>query len=251
MIHPAPADILTYPVLARDHIQVDYTGRTAHASASPHLGRNAGDALTVAQVGIGLLRQHLPDGVQIHGIVTDGGEAANVVPGHSSGTFYIRAANRAILRDVRERIERCFEAGAMATGCEVRIEMSGPTYTELDCHTGLEEMYKANAERLGRNMLVLDKTVRGAGSTDMGNVSLEIPAITPTVGIACGSAVNHQPEFARYCAQPTADQAVLDAALALAWTAIDAASDESSRRALVAGSAGPQPAGLTSSDEAR
>jgi amidohydrolase len=236
MVHPAPEDILSLAALAVDHLRVDYTGRTAHASASPHLGRNAADALTVAQVGIGLLRQHLPAGVQVHGIVADGGEAANIVPGHTSGSFYVRAADRAQLAEARERIDRCFQAGALATGCEVSIEMGAPTYTELQCDPGLELIYQANAAALGRDIAVVDKSLRrGGGSTDMGNVSLEIPAIHPMIGLDCGTATIHQPEFTEYCAKPTGDKAVVDGALALAWTAIDAASDPQTRRHLLEG----------------
>jgi len=234
MVHPAPRDVLTFPALAVDHLRIDYTGRTAHASGTPHLGRNAADAFTVAQVGIGLLRQHLPDGVQVHGIVDNGGEAANVVPGHTSGSFYIRAVNREVLAEARERIESCFEAGALAAGCAVTIEMSGPTYTELECDTSLEELYRKNAERLGRTVLVLPPMTRG-GSTDMGNVSLQIPAIHPTIGIQCDGSTNHQPEFAEYCAMASADQAVLDGATALAWTALDLAGDAAARARLAAG----------------
>jgi amidohydrolase len=110
MIHPWPEDRLVPQCLAVDHIEVRYTGRSAHASAAPSRGINAGDALTIAQVSIGLLRQHLKLGNQVHGIVTKGGDAPNVVPAHTAGDFMLRALSLEDLAELRPRIERCFEA---------------------------------------------------------------------------------------------------------------------------------------------
>jgi amidohydrolase len=233
LVHPAPRDIAIFPALAADHLVIDYTGRTAHASGAPHLGRNAADAFTVAQVGIGLLRQHLPLGSQIHGIVTNGGEAPNIVPGHTSGRFYVRAKTMEALADTRARLELCFEAGALSTGCDVTIRMDAPTYSHVEDDPDLKGLYQANAERLGREFIDLTGFI-GGGSTDMGNVSLVIPTIHPSIGLDCGTAVNHQPEFTEFCGQPTGDRAVLDGALALAWTAIDAATLTELRARLLA-----------------
>ena len=236
IVHPAPADIVTFRSMAVDHLEITYTGRTAHASGSPQLGRNAGDALTVAQVCIGLVRQHLPAGVQVHGIVTDGGEAPNVVPGHAVGRYYVRADTTELLTEARARIEQCFRAGALGTGCEVSVIEESPTYQPMDGDKEVGELYEANAKQLGRKFPDLSGMTRaaGAGSTDMGNVSQVIPSIHPMIGIDCGTAVNHQPEFAAYCGEPTGDQAVLDGALALAWTAIDLATRPEHRARLLA-----------------
>jgi amidohydrolase len=120
MVHPAPDESLIFPCLAVEHLSVAYLGREAHASAYPHLGINAADALTVAQVSIGLLRQHLEPTHRVHGIVTDGGDAPNIVPGHTRGAWYVRAATLEQLAELSPRVRACFEAGATATGLRGR-----------------------------------------------------------------------------------------------------------------------------------
>jgi hypothetical protein len=131
MVHPAPDESLTLPCLAVEHLTVQYRGREAHASGYPELGINAADALTVAQVGIGLLRQHLLPSHRVHGIVTHGGDAPNIVPGSTSGAWYVRASTLAELEELSPRVRACFEAGALATGCDVEVELAGPRYSEF------------------------------------------------------------------------------------------------------------------------
>jgi amidohydrolase len=231
MVHPSPEDRVTAQTLAVAHLAVSYTGKTAHAGAAPEQGINAADAFTVAQVAIGLLRQHITADSRIHGIITSGGEAPNIVPGHTSGRFYVRARTIDELASLQRRVERCFEAGALATGAELQISLESPPYSHFESDAGMESAYRQNAERLGRRF-ESSGTLRGA-STDMANVSLVIPTIHPGIGLDCGDAVNHQPEFAAWCAEPTGDRAVLDGALAMAWTVIDIASSDRERRRLL------------------
>jgi len=226
MVHPAPLDIATPMMLAWSQFDVHFHGKEAHASAFPELGINALDALTIAQTAIGLLRQHLRPTDRVHGIVLRGGDAANVVPAHTSARYMVRAESLADLEDVRDKVLRCFEAGALATGARLRTEVTSPPYAEVRHDGEIAALYQRNAERLGRKFPDLGATARrAAGSTDMGNVSLAIPSIHPTIGLGCFPVVNHQPEFAAYCATPVADQALIDGAVALAWTAIDLAND--------------------------
>jgi amidohydrolase len=223
MVHPAPVDVLTAPFLAMQELHVRYAGREAHASAFPEHGINAADALTVAQVALGLLRQHLRATDRVHGIVTKGGDAPNVVPGSTAAEYYVRARSLEDLAEVRAKVMRCFEAGALATGATLDVAAEAP-YAEVHHDAELAALYRRNAEALGRTFPDLGPILdRSAGSTDMGNVSLALPAIHPLIGIASLPAVNHQPAFAAHCITPTADRALLDGALALAWTAIDAA----------------------------
>lgn len=233
MVHPGPEEQLTASTLAVAHLRVRYTGKTSHASAAPEKGVNAADAFTIAQVAIGLLRQHIDPANRIHGVITRGGEAPNVVPGLTEGRFYIRSQTVAELAELQQRVERCFEAGALATGCELAIEPESPPYSEFDSDTAMETFYQANAETLGRRFPQDQRS--GPGSTDMANVSLVIPTIHPSIGLDCGTAVNHQPEFAAWCAEPTGDRAVLDGALAMAWTVIDVATSEEQRHRLLSG----------------
>ncbi|MEC8829139.1 MAG: M20 family metallopeptidase [Actinomycetota bacterium] len=231
MVHPAPSEGDRFPTLAISQCDFHFHGRTAHASVTPHLGVNAADAITVAQVGIGLLRQHLDPDDQVHGIVTKGGEAANIVPGNASARYFYRSTDLEALSRLEPRIRACFEAGATATGATLEIQPLGPPYSEFAHDLDLVDKYRKNAEALGRTF---DSTPRkGAGSTDMANVSLLMPTIHPMLGLDSGSAVNHQPEFAAYCRTPVADQAAVEGALAMALTAVDAATDENTRTRLL------------------
>src|SRR5438477_3286655 len=131
MVHPAPVDAAEPPTLAWSSFDVHYTGKAAHASAFPELGINAADGLTVAQTAIGLLRQHIRQTDRIHGIVTDGGAAPNVVPAHAAATYMVRARTIPDLEEIRAKVLRCFEAGALATGASLEIRPSGPPYAEV------------------------------------------------------------------------------------------------------------------------
>jgi amidohydrolase len=237
MVHPSPVDVADMPYLAAQRLEVRYTGKEAHASAFPERGINAADALTVAQVAVGLLRQHIRATDRIHGIVTKGGDAPNVVPAHTSAVYSVRARTIADLEDIRAKVIRCFEAGALATGCELEVVQNDYAYAEVRNDPDILAAYKANAEALGRTFpdLSASQLERAAGSTDMGNISLAMPAIHPSIGINSWPAVNHQPEFAEHCATPAGDKAVIDGALAMAWTIIDIATDNAVRERLLRG----------------
>ncbi len=234
MVHPWPEERLTASCLAVSHFDVHFTGREAHASAAPWEGVNALDAMTVSQVAIGLLRQHFRPGDQVHGVVRQGGSAANVVPASVTARYMCRARTLDGLRQLEPRVRACFEAGAIAAGATVAYEELSPAYSHMVVDDSLLAAYRANAEALGRRF---DLDDAGAPpptlSTDMANVSLAVPTIHPMIGIDSGGAVNHQPEFAAACVTPSADAAVRDGAVALAWTAIDTATDPALRHHLL------------------
>lgn len=224
MVHPAPFDALTMKIIAASMFDVQYTGKEAHASAFPEMGINAADALTIAQTSIGLLRQHIRPKDRIHGIVTKGGDAPNIVPAHTSAKYIIRAETVNELEELRPRVYRCFEAGALATGSKMEIIGGDKPYAEMIHDMRITAVYQRNAEALGRTFPDLGPLMeRAAASTDMGNISHAIPSIHPMIGINSLPAVNHQPEFTAHCITPDADKALLDGALAMAWTAIDLA----------------------------
>jgi amidohydrolase len=234
MVHPWPEDLLEATCLAVDHMAVRYEGRDAHASASPEKGINAGDAFVVAQVAIGLIRQHLSPGNQVHGIVNKGGDAANIVPKEATGTWMIRARTIEDLAALRPRIEHCFEAGALATGSSLEISDLSPTYSHFEGDPVLLSTWRTNAESLGRRYPPDDpRRVLPTISTDMANVSLALPTIHPMIGVDAKGAVNHQPEFAAACVGPSAEQALFDGALGMAWTVIDTATDPALRDRLL------------------
>jgi amidohydrolase len=226
MVHPAPMDMVEPATLAFQQFDVHYHGKAAHASAFPEHGINAADAITIAQTAIGLLRQHIRPTDRVHGIVLRGGEAPNVIPAHTRARYVVRARTIANLGSVREKVMRCFEAGALATGARLELANEQLAYAEVAHDHDLAALYRQNAVTLGRQLPDLGPMAeRFAGSTDMGNISQAIPSIHPMIGLDSFPAVNHQPEFAAHCATPLADKATIDGAVAMSWTAIDAASD--------------------------
>ncbi|MCQ4120313.1 M20 family metallopeptidase [Rhodococcus tibetensis] len=236
MVHPGPVDITGATSLALADIAITFTGREAHASAAPEFGRNAADAATVAQVGIGLLRQHLAPGQQIHGIVSDGGTAPNIVPARAEMLYYLRAETAWALSELTARAEACFAAGALAAGCTHEIRTVSPTYTELTPDPWLVATYREQILDMGRTPVPLEwEGTRPLGSTDMGNVTNVLPGIHPIIGLDSGGAVTHQPGFAAACITESADRAVIDGAIALARTAVRAATDEPQRVRLLEG----------------
>jgi amidohydrolase len=244
MVHPAPFEATEFPIIAATSVDIRFTGREAHASAFPELGINAADALVVAQVAIGLLRQHIRGTDRIHGIVTHGGDAQNVVPARAEGQWMARSTTVRELEDLLPKVLRCFEAGALATGATLEVTPY-PPYAEMRADPDLLASYRGNAEALGRAFPDLGEALRrAAGSTDMGNVSHVVPSIHPAIAVDGAGAVNHQAAFATACAGESADRAALDGAVAMAWTAIDAAADGPVRDRLLArteaGSSSPE-----------
>ena len=230
MAHPAPVDVAEAQPFAVSHSHVTFHGMAAHAAAYPEQGVNAADAFTIAQVAVGLLRQQLPPTVRIHGVVTNGGEAPNVIPARTEGRWYVRAENLEQLSQIEEKVWRCFQAGALATGCALDITPESKPYAQFRADQQALLSYVTNAEQLGRTF-DRDSPARrmNRASTDMGNVSQLVPAIHPYVGISSLPALNHQPEFAAHCVGEDAEKALLDAATALAWTALDVADARSTR----------------------
>ncbi|MFT4231159.1 MAG: M20 family metallopeptidase [Leucobacter sp.] len=223
MAHPAPVDVAEAEPFAVAHWHIRYDGRAAHAAAYPERGVNANDAFIIAQTAIALLRQQLPKGVRVHGVQTRGGEAPNAIPECTEGRWYVRAETTEQLLELEQRVLRCFEAGALATGAELTVTPEGGRYSEMRTDLEAQELYRANAVALGRDFDVDPvAAAMNRASTDMGNVSLVVDAIHPYIGVG-GDASNHQPAFADACVGPVAEQALRDGATALAWTALDVA----------------------------
>ncbi|WP_164234460.1 amidohydrolase [Microbacterium hydrocarbonoxydans] len=224
MVHPAPVDVAEARPFAVAHSHVAYDGVSAHAAAYPDQGVNANDAFVIAQVAIGMLRQQLPAETRVHGIQTLGGFAPNAIPERTEGRWYWRAETLDELAVLEERVRRCFEAGALATGAGLTITPESKPYAEFRTDERALAAYRRGALERGR--VFADPAVAGRmnrASTDMGNVSQLVPAIHPYIGIDSLPYSNHQKEFAAACVGPTAERALLDAAVLMAWTAIDTA----------------------------
>ncbi len=224
MVHPGPTDIAAARSLALSEVIVHYRGKESHAAVAPYLGVNAADAVTVAQVAIGVLRQQLAPGQLVHGIVTDGGQAVNVIPGHAALQYAMRALESDSLRELEGRMQACFAAGALAAGCEYDIDNSAPPYAELKPDQWLADVCREEMRRLGREPMAPEVETRfPMGSTDMGNVTQVLPGIHPVIGVDAGGATVHQRAFAAAAAGPSADRAVVDGAIMLARTVVQLA----------------------------
>ncbi len=226
MIHPSNMDLVTMPCIAISEVEVVYHGRAAHASAVPYRGVNALDAVVTAYQAIAQLRQHIRNTERIHGIITEGGLAANIVPERAACRFYVRASDAHDLAPLKARVQACFEAGALATGCTYEAQWGGTDYLDLKTNWPMAEAFERNAVRLGREFYPVKELPPGyAGSTDMGNVSHRVPSIHPMLGVAPANVIIHNAEFARYAVMPKGDQAVIDGAKSLAMTALDLMAD--------------------------
>ncbi|MFF0464878.1 amidohydrolase [Streptomyces mexicanus] len=233
MVHAAGEDSVGATSLAIGSWDVTYRGRSAHAALAPWEGVNALDAMSLAHTAIGLLRQQLPPGTLVHGVVTDGGRAANVIPDLTRARYELRAPTVEQLAHARRRVRACFEAGALASGAELELTRHGADFADLRQDPYLTERYRRAVLALGRTPQERHGEVMA--STDMGNVSHVLPAIHPTIGYDTGGAKHHTAEFARHGTTPSADRAVLDGATALAHVGVDLATDEEQRRRLLRG----------------
>lgn len=224
MIHPAYKDLVDPSFLSVVHMDVEFRGKEAHASGAPSLGINALDAAVQAYVNVSTLRQQLEDSDRVHGIVTHGGAAPNIIPALTRMAWYVRATTDERLEEVLAKVLNCFEAAALATGCEFEVSQSGHRYSAMKNDSVMVDLYQANSEAIGRSMPRLaDLPPETSGSTDMGNVSQVIPSIHPMISLDCYPIVNHQPEFAAYTVTPDGVRAIRDGALAMAYTIIDLA----------------------------
>jgi amidohydrolase len=224
MIHPSPDDTVDPSFLAVTHLQVEYFGIESHAAFAPEEGINALDAAVQAYVGISMWRQALLPTDKVHGVITHGGSAPNVIPRHTSMDWYVRAPDDLRLEELHTKAISIFEAAAAATGCRVEISHKGHSFSGMRNDPVMADLFTANAAALGRTMgRGADRAPGKTGSTDMANVSQIVPTIHPMLDIDSGGAVNHQREFAAATTRPGGDLAIRDGALGMAWTVIDLA----------------------------
>ena len=221
MVHPAGFDLARMDVIAVQELTAHYTGEAAHAAAFPHKGRNALDAAVLGYLNVAALRQHIRPNERVHGIVTQGGDKPNIVPARAQTEWMVRSGSIRTLGPLKERVAACLEAGATAAGCEVEIRWKPVVYADMLDNEVLVSLYAANSEALGRPVAEPDHRLAVVGSTDMGNVSYVVPSIHPMIQAAPTGIPIHTPEFATHAASPQGDRAVVDGALALAWTVAD------------------------------
>lgn len=215
MVHPlAGADLTDAPFLGLREVVVEYTGLAAHASASPFMGVNALDAVVAAYQGVSALRQHIPPTDRVHGVITQGGTRPNVVPEHAAAHFYLRAATVEALGELSQRVQRIFEGAAAMTGTRVAVRWDDcPPCLPVRSNDALAARFAQHLRRRGRTALPGSAAPDAAqGSTDLGNVSVRVPAIHPMLAIAPAGVALHTTDFAALVAGEAADRTVLDAA---------------------------------------
>jgi amidohydrolase len=219
LAHPGGGSIAAMRTLACETVRVQFHGVAAHASARPEAGVNALEALIQSFNGLNSLRQQLPARSRISGIITDGGEAANIVPAHAAATFMVRAETDLFLEDLKDKVVSCLAGAALATGAKLEYNW-GEHYSSMVANMALAGLFEQNMTSLGRPMALGNEDMMNF-STDVGNVSRLVPTIQPLVAIAAGSVPIHTPAFAAAAATDEALECLLDAARAMAMTAAD------------------------------
>jgi amidohydrolase len=220
IVHPDVRNMPTEEALACSSLEVEFFGRPAHAAAQPHRGISALDAMILAFTSINSLRQHIRGDARIHGIITDGGEAPNIVPAHSAAVFLVRALDDDYLAELKDKVLNCFTGASVASGARLEYKWKDRTYAPMKNNMTLAGLFKQNLQLLGRQVEAFDPHF-GLGSTDMGNVSQVVPSIHPTIAIAPPEVLVHTPEFAAAAASQAGQQGLMDAAKAMAMTVVD------------------------------
>jgi amidohydrolase len=217
LFHPCDRTHVESRALASVDIDVIFTGLQAHAAADPWKGRNALDALVMLFTSIGLWRQQLRPDARVHGIVLDGGTAANIIPSRTAGRFMLRSSNLEYFGELQDRFRELVQAAALASGCQGEAVFSGGSAT-IRHNRAIAAAFRANMEALG---LVDEGPDPGLGSTDMGNVSQVVPTIHPDLAICDEGTPGHSTRFRDAAATSRADETTLNAATLIAQTAYD------------------------------
>lgn len=224
MLHPADESYESGDSLAMDAIQFDYTGRPSHAAASPEKGINALDGVLQLFNGINALRQHVRSDVRIHGIITEGGKAANVVPDFASAQFYVRAADRTYLNEVVEKVKAIAHAAAQMTGATLSMHNYELSYDDMQTNQTLSKRFTDNL--LATGVEKVHPAKKSYGSLDMGNVSQVCPSIHPYIGLDSPGLVFHTKELADLTITDNSHQVLSRGALAMALTGFDLLADQ-------------------------
>ena len=224
-VHPgAERHLPTTPTLGCAPVDIEFWGKSAHAASAPEKGINALDALILTYNGIGALRQHLPKDAMIHGIITNGGSAPNIVPDYAAAKLYFRAATAPRLEAVYQKVARIVEGAAAMTGTKGRLAPYQNRVENTVVTPGFDAVYKKNLESLGETLSPAGAK-DGLGSSDVGNVSQVVPTIQPMISITDVPTPGHSEGFkAASCAEKGLRSIALGAK-ALALTALDLIED--------------------------
>jgi amidohydrolase len=220
MVHPSNRCMTRRRSLTSFKVNVEYFGRPSHAGSTPDKGINALDALIVMFSSIGVLRQQLRDDARVHGIITHGGDASNIIPKYTSARLGVRAIDTPYAREVLEKVRACAQAGALASGARLEFQVQDVYYEGMMPNPKLADLFDANLAALGLEVS-LPGAVERMGSTDMGNVSQVVPGLHPYVPIVPEGVSGHTAEFAEAAKSPAGYEGMVQAAKAMAMTAVD------------------------------
>jgi amidohydrolase len=220
MIHPSSRNMTRRSSLTSYKVSIEFFGKAAHAAAKPDEGINALEAMILTFNGINAVRQHLRDDARIHGVITHGGEAPNIVPDYTAARFYVRAADTTYAGRVLEKVRACAEGAAQATGARLEFKEYAPRYDTMMPNPKLADLMEANMAALGIQVTAPAADER-MGSSDMGNVSQVVPALHPYIAIGPDEMGGHTVEFREAAASPAGHEGMITAAKLLAMTAID------------------------------
>lgn len=216
--HPGARTLFCRGSLAVQTVKMSFHGKAAHASSRPEEGINALDAAIQTFNGLNALRQHIRDGARVHGIITHGGERPNIVPEYAAAEFYVRAAQNDYCEELVEKLKNCARGGALAAGAEVKFDLTGHMYKALNQNRTMAEVWGKYATELGYPN---EEYEGGLGSTDMGDVSWEVPGIHPSIRISDHPVAGHSRDFAEASRSELARKGMIAAAKAEAALAID------------------------------
>lgn len=224
MIHPSNNNYGTVKSLANDPIQFEFKGKAAHAAACPEKGINALDGVIQLFNGINALRQHVTSDVRIHGIITDGGSAPNIVPDYAKANFFIRASKRSSCNQVTERIKNVARGAVLITGAKVNISFFQNKIDNFLVNNTFDKIFEENLNLIGENFI--DEIPEGLASTDAGNVSHVVPTIHPHIKIGSSKLAAHTPQFREAAISKQGDEALIIGAKALALTGLTLLTDK-------------------------
>jgi amidohydrolase len=220
MIHGRCGTQIWRPSLGIIKTRCEFFGKASHASSWPWRGVNALDAMIQLFVSLDLMRQQLRTDARVHGIITKGGDQANIIPEHTVAEFYLRAPTKEYCRELLRRFEACAEGAAVATGCTMKVTPDPTIHEPLKPNFTMAGIFQKNLERIDFPVDP-DDGEAGFGSTDCGNVSQVIPTIHPYIRISPDGVPGHSREFAEWAKSPLARKGIVAAAKALAMTALD------------------------------
>jgi amidohydrolase len=228
MVHPSSRTMVERTSLASSRLTVEFAGKASHAAAAPEDGINALEAVILTFNNVNALRLHLKSDARVHGIITHGGTAANIIPEYAAAVFSVRAAQHAYAEEIMERVVQCAQAAGIATGAQLSYSIK-PGYAEMIPNPVMARLFAENWRAIGVEVHEPRPHER-MGSTDMGNVSHAVPSVHPYIAIAPDGTAGHTVEFREACLAPAAHEGMLNAAKGMAMTAIDLLSSPETMR---------------------